>query len=98
LEKEELEHIAQLAALGLEDPSLTRLAEEIGRILEYVSELQGLAEDDETVPTPYPGPRQPLRLDEPQLNQLPLSPSQIAPAFRDGLFQVPSPNESDEDS
>lgn len=85
----EVEHIARLAALAVDEESLPVLTEQIGRILEYVSQLEAVDEGGMRAGRGYPGPRQSLRDDEPRRTVLALPLDQIAPAFKQGLFLVP---------
>ena len=89
LTPEEIERVAQLAALAVERESLPALAEQIGRILEYVSQLEAVPDLGEQPAIDYPGPRPPLRDDVPHRTPLAVPLEQIAPLFRDGLFLVP---------
>lgn len=83
---DDVERIARLAALEVDDASLPALTAQIGRILEYVSQLervQGAAA--------MPGISHPPALREDVVRQADLAapPGSIAPAFKDGLFLVP---------
>ena len=84
----EVEHIAKLAALALDEATLPDLTRQIGQILEYVSRLEAV-EGSRDLPGSYPGPRPPLRDDQPRRTPLAVPLEQIAPAFADGLFLVP---------
>lgn len=84
--REDVERIAKLAALDVDEGSLPALTAQIGRILEYVSQLervQGAAA--------MPGISHPpgLRQDVVRKPDLAAPPGSIAPAFKDGLFLVP---------
>ena len=85
----EVEHIARLAALALDEKSLPALTEQIGQILEYVSQLEAVEDAGDPAGGAYPGPRQPLREDNVRPTPLALPLQELAPAFRDGLFLVP---------
>ena len=87
--KEDIEHVARLAALALEENALTELTAQIGQILEYVSQLEGVTEELEADDGGYPGPHPPLREDRARRFDLAIPLDQIAPAFREGLFLVP---------
>ncbi len=89
--RSEVEHIARLAALAIDEQSLPALTAQIGRILEYVSQLEVVQGPVEGVPSgaDYPGPHQQLRADEAHRTTLALPLQAIAPALRDGLFLVP---------
>ncbi|MBI4421751.1 MAG: Asp-tRNA(Asn)/Glu-tRNA(Gln) amidotransferase subunit GatC [Gemmatimonadetes bacterium] len=90
--RSEVEHIARLAALAVDEASLPVLTEQIGRILEYVSQLdavQAAGTEASAATGDYPGPRQPLRPDQVRRTSLAVPLERIAPAFKDGLFLVP---------
>jgi aspartyl-tRNA(Asn)/glutamyl-tRNA(Gln) amidotransferase subunit C len=89
LSRQEVERVARLAALALENESLPALTEQIGRILDYVSQLEAVQDPGQEKALEYPGPRQPLREDTPRRAPLALPLEEIAPLFRDGLFLVP---------
>src|SRR5205085_1488451 len=82
------EHMARLAALALDEQALPALTEQLGRILDYISQLDGV-EAGEGVADAPPGPRPPLREDIPNRTPLAIPLEQMAPLFRDGLFLVP---------
>ena len=84
----QVEHIAKLAALALDEATLPDLTRQIGQILEYVSRLETV-EGSHDLPGSYPGPRAPLRDDEPHRTPLAFPLAEMAPAFADGLFLVP---------
>ena len=87
--REEVEHVARLAAVAIDDESLTELTGQISRILEYVSQLETVEDNSGLEQEGYPGPHQPLREDRAQRSKLALPLEDLAPAFRDGLFLVP---------
>lgn len=85
----EVERIARLAELHVEDGALPALTEQMSRILDYVSQIAAVP-GTETVQPFTPGPvALRFRADEVQPVPLALTPAQLAPAFRDGLFLVP---------
>jgi Asp-tRNA(Asn)/Glu-tRNA(Gln) amidotransferase C subunit len=51
----QVEHIAKLAALALDEATLPDLTRQIGQILEYVSRLETV-EGSQDQPGSYPGP------------------------------------------
>ncbi len=85
----DVEHIARLAALAVDEKSLPALTEQIRQILEYVSQLEAVEDADHLVGESYPGPRQPLRDDTARSAPLALPLEDMAPAFHHGLFLVP---------
>ncbi len=89
----DVERIAALAALAVDDEALPRLTEQIRRILEYVSQLKAV-QPDRGVEDQFrasPGPDQPLRTDQVRPADPLIDPTTFAPAFQDGLFLGPSP-------
>ncbi len=92
---EDIEQIAQLAALQVDAEALPNLTEQIARILEYVSQLDAVGathasplQRDE-VQDAGAAHASPLRTDEVQPADLVTEPQSFAPAFMDGLFVVP---------
>jgi aspartyl-tRNA(Asn)/glutamyl-tRNA(Gln) amidotransferase subunit C len=82
----DVERIAQLAALEVDDESLPALTQQIGRILEYVSQLEAVQGGAEMPAISHaPG----LRDDVVQRPDLAVPPGPLAPAFKDGLYLVP---------
>jgi aspartyl-tRNA(Asn)/glutamyl-tRNA(Gln) amidotransferase subunit C len=86
---EDVQHVAHLAGLALDHDELPALAQQIGEILTYISQLEAVEPGDREVQRPYPGPRQPLRKDEARPSLLAQPLAEMAPAFREGLFLVP---------
>ena len=86
--RSDVEHIARLAALAVDEQSLPELTRQIGQILEHISQLEGMRGDpaSETV---RPAHRSRLRADEPRKAVLARPLADIAPQFADGLFLVP---------
>lgn len=90
IDREQVRHIARLARLRFEEEELERMAEQLGRILEYFRRLQEL--DTAAVPPTFQTtgrenvwreedePREGLERDQALAN---------APASREGCFQVP---------
>lgn len=83
-------HVAKLARLELSDAEVDRMVKDIGRILEYVTELSGVDTHD-VPPTDYlPVSAAPLRSDEVLSGidrEVALS---QAPREQDGGFRVPA--------
>jgi len=85
----DVERVAELAALKLDEAALDGFTREIAAIVDYVSQLeavQGAAPTGETTMIQHP---QPLRPDEVRPADLAFPVAALAPAFRDGLFLVP---------
>ncbi len=86
---EEVERIARLASLAVDEASIPELTRQIGDILQYVARLEGLEPDDTSVAF-RPGPASaPLRADV--ITPIPMifSPREMAPDFERGLYIVP---------
>ncbi|GIW51023.1 MAG: glutamyl-tRNA(Gln) amidotransferase subunit C [Gemmatimonadales bacterium] len=89
--REEVERIARLAALAVDEQSLPLLTQQIARIIEYVSQIEA-ADLPPAKPEDFwlsAAPRQPLRADEVRPADLERNLESIAPAMRDGFFLVP---------
>ena len=89
VKRDDVEHVARLAAIALDAKTLDELTRQIGQILDYVSQLENVAEDAPDSSHGYPGPHQKLRDDHVQPTPLTIPLDQMAPAFHDGLFLVP---------
>lgn len=85
----DVEHIARLAELQVDEASLEPLAEQLSRILEYVAQLSEVAAGDASRPF-VPGPEA-IRLRPDEVRPWPLAcpPAEFAPSFREGFFTVP---------
>ncbi|HET9708871.1 MAG TPA: Asp-tRNA(Asn)/Glu-tRNA(Gln) amidotransferase subunit GatC [Gemmatimonadales bacterium] len=87
--RQEVERIARLAELHVDDAALPALTEQLSRILEYVSQIAAVP-GTETVQPFTPGPvALRFRSDEVLPVPLALSPAQLAPSFKEGFFLVP---------
>jgi aspartyl/glutamyl-tRNA(Asn/Gln) amidotransferase C subunit len=87
--RQEVERIARLAELHVDDAALPALTVQTSRILDYVSQIAAVP-GTETVQPFTAGPAAlRFRADEVRPVPLALTPAQIAPSFRDGLFLVP---------
>ena len=87
--RQEVERIARLAELHVDEAALPALTEQMSRILEYVSQIAAVPGTEAVQPfTPGPVALR-FRVDEVRAVPLALTPAQIAPAFRDGFFLVP---------
>jgi aspartyl-tRNA(Asn)/glutamyl-tRNA(Gln) amidotransferase subunit C len=87
--RQDVERIARLAELHVDDAALPALTGQLSRILDYVSQIAAVP-GTETVQPFAPGPSA-LRFRDDVVRPVPLalSPAQIAPAFKDGFFLVP---------
>ena len=90
--RKDIEKIAALAELGVDDASAAELEKQLTRILDYVAQLSEVTADatsalDERAAR--------LRRDVVDPDPLSRPPQEIAPAFTDGLFTVPRLEELD---
>ena len=86
---EEVERIARLASLAVDEGSIPELTRQIGDILQYVAQLEALEPDDTAVAF-RPGPASaPLRADVTTPIPMTFSPREMAPEFERGLYIVP---------
>ena len=89
----EIQRIARLAELAVDEPTAVQLEAQLSRILDYVAQLaelpqDGAGDDD--------GRAVRLRPDEPgRSDALARPPAEWAPAFKGGLFVVPRLGELD---
>jgi aspartyl-tRNA(Asn)/glutamyl-tRNA(Gln) amidotransferase subunit C len=87
--REEVERIARLAALAVDEASLPELTAQIGDILKYIAQLEALEAEDPS-PQREVGPASgPLRPDE--LAPIPMSraPLEMAPERAGDFYVVP---------
>jgi aspartyl-tRNA(Asn)/glutamyl-tRNA(Gln) amidotransferase subunit C len=87
--RDDVLRIARLAELDVEEEALPALAEQMSRILDYVSQLSAATASEGLRPF-VPGPDAiRFRADEVKPWPLAAGPDEIAPAFKDGFFVVP---------
>jgi aspartyl-tRNA(Asn)/glutamyl-tRNA(Gln) amidotransferase subunit C len=89
IDRNEILRVANLVELGVSDEEVERLVQDIGNIVDYVSQLAELPAGDEGPPF-LPGPAQ-VELRDDVVAPIPLarSPAEMAPEFIDGFFVVP---------
>jgi aspartyl-tRNA(Asn)/glutamyl-tRNA(Gln) amidotransferase subunit C len=89
IDRNEVLRVANLVELGVSDEEVERLVQDIGNIVDYVSQLAELPAGDEG-PSFLPGPAQ-VELRDDVVAPIPLarSPAEMAPEFIDGFFVVP---------
>ena len=94
--RNEVLHVARLAALAVREGELDRLVDQLNRIVDYVAQLDQVPADHMAEPF-LPGPRA-AELREYVATPVPLarSPVEFAPEFRDGFFLVPRHSAMDE--
>ncbi len=86
---EEVERIARLSSLAVDDASIPELTRQIGDILQYVAQLEDLEPDNTSVAF-RPGPASaPLRADVTTPISMAFSPQEMAPDFEQGFYIVP---------
>ena len=86
---QEMERIAVLAGLSVDQQTLPDLTAQIGDILEYVAQLESVAAGEgPDMRSPDPA-RLPLRADVVDPISMRLTPREIAPEFIEDLFVVP---------
>jgi len=90
--RKDVEKIAQLAELAVDDAAARELERQLSRILDYVAQLAEVRDDAGVA-----GDERVARLRRDVLAPDPLSraPQQFAPGFKDGLFTVPRLGELD---
>ena len=87
--REDVQHVARLAELAVDEAELTTLTEQLDRIVDYVAQLAAVPATGDASPF-HPGPTSvTLRADVVAPVPLARSPESIAPAMRNGLFVVP---------
>ena len=87
--RDDVIHVAKLAELAVKDEDLTRLVDQLNRIVDYVAQLDQVPTDGAS-DLFLPGPEQvALRADVPGSVPLARSPAAMAPEFADGFFLVP---------
>jgi aspartyl/glutamyl-tRNA(Asn/Gln) amidotransferase C subunit len=94
ISRADIQKIADLAELHVDEAAAAELAAQLHRILDYVEQLNELPQDGATE---IPRPAARLRRDELAADALDRPPAEWAPAFTDGLFVVPRLGELDRD-
>jgi aspartyl-tRNA(Asn)/glutamyl-tRNA(Gln) amidotransferase subunit C len=88
--RDEVLNVARLAELAVKDEDLSRLVDQLNRIVDYVAQLDRVPADGAAVDLFLPGPQQvELREDVPGSVPLARPPAELAPEFADGFFLVP---------
>ena len=87
--RNEVLHVARLAELAVREEELTRLVDQLNRIVDYVAQLDRVPADRMAAAF-LPGPQSVgLRADVPGPVPLARPPAALAPEFADGFFLVP---------
>lgn len=89
LGKREVLHVARLAELDVPAADVEALAAQIGRIVDYVAQLDQVPAGETAAPFLAGPAATPLREDVPGSVPLAHGPETFAPEFRDGFFLVP---------
>ena len=89
LSRKDVERIAELAALHVDEAQLPQLTQQIARIIDYVSQLDAVDTGSDAATWLAQSPPQPLRADEVRPADLARDLKSFAPAFREGVFVVP---------
>ena len=84
--RDQIQHIAALAELAVDDAAAAELERQLTRILDYVRQLDALETGDAAATDARVSP---LRADEPGGDPLVRSPQEFAAAMQQGLFVVP---------
>ena len=87
--REDVEKIAQLAEVRIEDEAIEPLAEQLSRILDYVARLSEVPAGETLRPFVAGPDAIRLRPDEVRPWPLAIPPAKFAPALREGFFTVP---------
>ncbi|MDH3272517.1 MAG: aspartyl/glutamyl-tRNA amidotransferase subunit C [Gemmatimonadota bacterium] len=94
VDRAEVERIARLAKLSLDDVEADRLTDDMNRILEHAERLRALEADDREAPVAPVDARRPPATRSPQAESpdaLEASLERFAPDAREGFFVVPPP-------
>jgi len=82
-------HVAKLAELEVPPAEVEALVAQLGRIVDYVAQLDEVPAGETATPFRAGPAATPLRADTPGAVPLALGPEALAPEFRDGFFLVP---------
>ena len=89
LNKEQVQYIATLARLKLQDDEIADVVDKLSRIVDFVDQLQGAPTDD-VLPMAHPlNMSQRLRADEVTESDLRDQAQKNAPSVEDGYYLVP---------
>jgi len=87
--RDEVLHVARLAELDVPAEDVEGLVAQIGRIVDYVAQLNQVPAGEQAAKLEAGPPAVALREDAPGAVPLVRGPESFAPEFRDGLFLVP---------
>jgi aspartyl-tRNA(Asn)/glutamyl-tRNA(Gln) amidotransferase subunit C len=89
IDRNDVLHVAKLAALDVSEDELPQLVSQLGRIVEFVAQLTDVPASEKAPPFQAGPARVALRSDVVAAEPLALPPAEMAPEFRAGLFVVP---------
>jgi aspartyl-tRNA(Asn)/glutamyl-tRNA(Gln) amidotransferase subunit C len=89
IRKEDVLHVAKLAELDVNEADLETLAEQLGRIVDFVAQLNEVPAGEQAPPFLAGPTAVTLRADEVLPAALQRGPADFAPEFRQGFFVVP---------
>jgi aspartyl-tRNA(Asn)/glutamyl-tRNA(Gln) amidotransferase subunit C len=95
--RDDVQRIARLAELDVEEDALDDVAADMSRILDYVAQLQEAPGDEAARPFGHGADALRVRPDAVRPAPLAFGPEAMAPAFRDGFFLVPRLGQFEED-
>lgn len=86
---DDVRRVADLARIALDDEQVTRVARELGDVLDHVAVLSAVPTDGVTATAGVGAGGMPLREDGGHCRPLAYPRESFAPAMRDGFFLVP---------
>ena len=89
ISRKDVERIAELAALHVDEQQLPQLTQQIASIIDYVSQLDAADVGEDAATWLAKAAPQPLRADEVRPADLVRDLKTFAPAFKEGVFVVP---------
>ncbi len=87
--RDEIERVARLAALSIDEGQLPALTNQIQSIITYVAQLESVESTPDDAEYRPGNHEAPLRADEVTSTPLSRRPEEMAPEFCDGFFLVP---------
>jgi aspartyl-tRNA(Asn)/glutamyl-tRNA(Gln) amidotransferase subunit C len=87
--REEVERIARLASLGVDESSLHELTKQIADILKYIAQLEAVEAEESSAPAHFGPASASLRPDRIDPIPMSLAPQEMAPEFEAGFYIVP---------
>ena len=87
--REEVDRLARLASLGVDESSLPELARQIDDILKYIAQLEAVEAEEASAPAQVGPTSAPLRPDTRNPIPMSLPPREMAPEFEGDFYVVP---------